>query len=760
MMMDLTTNTIATSANVGNGRFSFFDAPVTNQKPVREVCALDVYKYLVSDIAKRHTMRLRELTPKKEEARWYKARYFDYVTFSGTFSHRADEGLVAHSGLMCLDFDHVGSMDMVNRVKERLLADSCLDTYLMFTSPSGDGVKWVVPIGLGVCDHRNWHKALSNYVARTYGLEADSSCANVSRACFLPYDPDAYLNPALRADTNRATVATDKRFNPWEWIPSDSYSCGDGMPRAATSLSGLLNAGDSPLVADEVGDLADEVERRGINLTESYDSWLRVGFALANGLGEGGRDYFHRLSRTSSKYRPGECDAKYTSCLRERGGGVTLKTLFGMAGQAGVDLRGLSRRHDGHGGCATSATRTTFPPQGKVGGGFHTSRYETIDCNETDVSFVSGGSAAQVAEVAQTPPTTSTVGRRKAWQPSFSDRLDSADLPHLLCRIRELHGTNPHECDAMMLGALNVVSGMIGSSAPGQKSSVYGIYDRRRVYANLNNIVYASSGSNKGELAHCPKLAAPLQREINETIKAEQQQYEAELAAYEATPKKDRGAAPRKPSYRGVFVPANSSVSGVYRSLDANGGWGEMFDTEADTMTNMLKSDYGDYSDLVRKAFHHETLSMNRVTEDIHIDIEEPRLSVFITCTPGQLPRLFPSSSFENGFGSRFLFYSIPDDEDVTFRDVFANSDRPLDETYEGMGHRLLSLVHELWRRAGNPLQFVLTEAQQKLFLTTFESVLREEFAMLGDGFRPFVLRIALSCYRYAMVLSLLRRLD
>ena len=41
-------------------------------------------------------------------------------------------------------------------------------------------------------------------------------------------------------------------------------------------------------------------------------------------------------------------------------------------------------------------------------------------------------------------------------------------------------------------------------------------------------------------------------------------------------------------------------------------------------------------ADLLRKAYHHETVSMNRVSDKIHIDIENPRLSAFITCTPGR----------------------------------------------------------------------------------------------------------------------------
>ena len=41
---------------------------------------------------------------------------------------------------------------------------------------------------------------LSNYVSRAYGYEADPSGKDICRACFLPYDPDAFLNPFYLED--------------------------------------------------------------------------------------------------------------------------------------------------------------------------------------------------------------------------------------------------------------------------------------------------------------------------------------------------------------------------------------------------------------------------------------------------------------------------------------------------------------------------------------------------------------------------------
>ena len=38
---------------------------------------------------------------------------------------------------------------------------------------------------------------LATYVAYTYRIDVDINCSNVSRACYLPFDPDAYIYPKL-----------------------------------------------------------------------------------------------------------------------------------------------------------------------------------------------------------------------------------------------------------------------------------------------------------------------------------------------------------------------------------------------------------------------------------------------------------------------------------------------------------------------------------------------------------------------------------
>lgn len=496
--------------------------------------------------------------------------------------------------------------------------------------------------------------------------------------------------------------------------------------------------------------IVNELAARHIDITETYKQWVSVAFALISEFGEQGREMFHMLSRQNSRYQYEESDRKFSSCLKSHGSGITIKTIFHLAKEAGVELANHENYLHEERRTGTTTTTSTTSPTGVVNNE-NIEKSTVLGCFNENVG---------VSDLSYFPsePHFSVTGY------TFSDKLPLEDLPAFLAPIYEVHD-NSVDRDKMLLGALNIISGLMGGAngTADCHCGIYGLYDARRVYAPLYNIVYGAAGSSKGEIAFCKRIAAPVKQEMRRQYEYEKQQYEQQMAQYEAQgkgkAKADRGEAPKEPPYRDPFVPGNSSSSAVYRAMDANGGWGMMFETEADTVSAMIASDYGNYSDLMRKAHHHEPISMNRVTDRIHIDIDEPKLSVFLTCTPGQLSALFTASSFENGLGSRILFYEMPE-EKATFHDVFARKDEPLEETYRRMGDAFLPLYHELRERKDSPLQFVMSSAQQQQFLAAFGSMLHEQNGMLGSGITAFIYRLALEGFRYAMVLTALRRLS
>lgn len=533
-------------------------------------------------------------------------------------------------------------------------------------------------------------------------------------------------------------------FDPIYWANKADEVSKSITPRSSVNSFSKSTAAYNCDEADrqaEIQEVARQLVDRGIDITAGYDNWLKLGFALADGLGEDGREIYHQLSQLNDEYDTTECDRQYTHCLRGRGQGITVNTFFQMAKEAGIDIAQVAREQ--------MRTHQVNAISANVPSAKRIEKVEKSTILGTLEEQVPRGTMAQVAQTHAKTPTGLT----------FSDKLKREDLDDITGAIYDLHHDEPEKCDAMILGALNVVSGLMGGAngTPEHRSGVYGIYDGHRVYAPLYNIIYSGAGNGKGNLMFNKELAYQVKKEMRSAYDAEKSKYDQAMAEWESKSKKDRGDAPREPVYRDPFVPGNSSSSAVYRALDANGGWGLMFETEADTVSSMIDSDYGNYSDLMRKAHHHETLSMNRVTEKLHIDIDEPRLSIFLTCTPGQLPSLFPS--FENGLGSRFLFYNLPDEE-VSFHDVFALRESPLEDTYKQLGDKLLPLYHALQSRADHPIQFMLSDAQQREFLHTYQDLLVEQYGMQGKGIRAFVFRIALESFRYAMILTTLRRLS
>ena len=174
---------------------SFFKAPVRNVFPCQTLRLNSIYKLIIGNAYKSITEELRGIEDIKEK-RKFKANKFDYVTFSGMFERRNDKFLQKHSNLITIDFDHL--VDLY-KVREQLLKDPYFDTELLFISPSGDGLKWIIRIDLEEATQTEYFAAISNYIKQTYNVEVDASGKDVSRACFLPHDANAFLHKRHRS---------------------------------------------------------------------------------------------------------------------------------------------------------------------------------------------------------------------------------------------------------------------------------------------------------------------------------------------------------------------------------------------------------------------------------------------------------------------------------------------------------------------------------------------------------------------------------
>ena len=112
------------------------------------------------------------------------------VTWSGTFTKRANNALVKHSGLLCADLD--GLNGSLLDARQKLLSSPY--AWAVFTSPSGDGLKVVFRVPAEVAQHAGSFRAVEQHVRELTGVQIDEACKDVARLCFLSYDPELYHN--------------------------------------------------------------------------------------------------------------------------------------------------------------------------------------------------------------------------------------------------------------------------------------------------------------------------------------------------------------------------------------------------------------------------------------------------------------------------------------------------------------------------------------------------------------------------------------
>lgn len=120
------------------------------------------------------------------------------ICFSGEFTKRADNAIVKHSGLICLDFDKYESKELLIKDKELICKDKY--TFACFISPSGNGLKVLVKIPQDIEHHKKYFDALEKHFNNKH---FDTTSKNISRVCFESYDKDLFINKKSKEWTEK-----------------------------------------------------------------------------------------------------------------------------------------------------------------------------------------------------------------------------------------------------------------------------------------------------------------------------------------------------------------------------------------------------------------------------------------------------------------------------------------------------------------------------------------------------------------------------
>lgn len=306
------------------------------------------------------------------------------------------------------------------------------------------------------------------------------------------------------------------------------------------------------------------------------------------------------------------------------------------------------------------------------------------------------------------------------------------------------------EKDVFLTGALAILSGCL--------PNVSGLYSGSVVYPSLFSFILAPAASGKGALKFAKALADKYHSNLLEASHEARKIYEEKLAAYKMLKSKNKlegnQEMPQEPKFKVVYIPANTSNAKIIQHLDWNEGKGIICETEADTLGQTFKNDWGSYSDMLRKSFHHEKISVSRKTDAEFVEVNEPQLSVALSGTPKQVFNIIASA--EDGLFSRFIFYVFKTDA-VWLDPSPKGNPINLTDYFKAQSNQVFKMV-EFFER--DEMTLLLTEEQWDKFNPIFSAYLVQISTFVSDDAQSVVKRLGIILFRLCMIFTAIRKFD
>jgi hypothetical protein len=162
------------------------------------------------------------------------------------------------------------------------------------------------------------------------------------------------------------------------------------------------------------------------------------------------------------------------------------------------------------------------------------------------------------------------------------------------------------------------------------------------------------------------------------------------------------------------------------------------------------------FSDIMRKAFHHETISISRETDDKFIEVRHPQLSLVISGTPNQVKPLINSN--ENGLFSRFIFYVF--DDVMGWKDV---SPKGITIDYNALFSNVSDEISNLYQKLQDNVsnvEIMLSDSQWEQFNKDMSYVTELLINQNRSDVLSIIKRQGLIFFRICMILTIIRNKD
>jgi hypothetical protein len=178
---------------------------------------------------KNNTEAIRQATT-HEKQNELKMDLLPAVAVNGVFNTITNTGLAQYSNVTAMDFDQFHTEAELQSIMGRLKVTSFV--LAAYRTPSGNGLKAII---LHDNDDPAQHADLYSQLLATFKdvnkvATVDRSCSDLRRLHYLPYDPDAYLNPAPV---------------PYHYVPTVTQiqQAGTGLPSSATTANFMSKLG-------------------------------------------------------------------------------------------------------------------------------------------------------------------------------------------------------------------------------------------------------------------------------------------------------------------------------------------------------------------------------------------------------------------------------------------------------------------------------------------------------------------------------------
>ena len=466
--------------------------------------------------------------------------------------------------------------------------------------------------------------------------------------------------------------------------------------------------------------LTEAVETAGADIAPTYAEYVQLAFAIATDCGEAGREFFHRLCRISAKYQSAHAERMFSNALTKQQGAIHLGTAFHLAESTGVKICREDRKkvmNNRTGTVGTESSPHNFSTHAHV--------YNKVEEEKSESEELLEGSDPHH------PLPTFTL----------------EDWPKLLLRIIS-YGTTVTQKDVLLLGALTALGATM-------ERYVRCHYAGKYQSPCMQSFIVAPAASGKGVLSLIRLLVMPIHDDIRQQVEKEMNVYKKAKVAYEMMGKeRAKAEIPEMPLNRMFLISGNNTGTGILQNIMDNNGTGLICETEADTISTAIGSEYGHWSETLRRAFDHDWLAYNRRTNQEYRENKKSYLSLLLSGTPAQVRALIPSA--ENGLFSRQLFYYMHGI--YTWADQFACGEIDLDEIFRSIGRDWQLKLDILKEHGIHTLR--LTDEQKKEFNALFSDLFFRSDIANGNEMRSFIARLAVNICRIMSTIAMLRVLE